>query len=123
LNIWIYIGIVNVLLAFKLWWDYRAKTKFGRVIDHKKSVVIDGCIYVVSSLFLFNDWFDAIGFVIIAAGYRWLVFDLLFNWLNGWKWNHEGFSAKLDKFMKKMGPWAEPIKIGVIIVGYLITLL
>jgi hypothetical protein len=85
--------------------------------------VIDGCIYVVSSLFLFNDWFDAIGFVVMASGYRWLVFDLLFNWLNGWKWNHEGVSALLDKFMKKMGPWAEPIKIGVIIAGYLITLL
>jgi hypothetical protein len=85
--------------------------------------VIDGCIYVVSSLFLFNDWFDAIGFVVMASGYRWLVFDLLFNWLNGWKWNHEGVSPDLDKFMKKMGPWAEPIKIGVIIAGYLITLL
>lgn len=82
--------------------------------------MIDGSIYVVSSYFLF-DIVPAIGFVIMAAGYRWLAFDLLFNWLNKWKWNHEGASSTLDRFMKKMGVFAEPIKLAIIVIGYLIT--
>ena len=112
-----FIIIVNVLLAFKLWWDYRAKNK-GRIINHGLSAGIDGLIYVISAWFLFG--FDAGGWIVIAIGYRWIFFDLLFNKLNGWKWNHYGRSSWQDRQLKKLGKYHLIPKFALIIIGIII---
>lgn len=117
----IYTLIVNALLAFKLWWDYRAK-KSGRIINHFQSATIDGLLYAVAAYFLF-DLQLAISMFLFAVGYRWIFFDLIFNKINGWKWNHYGTSSKLDLFLAKCGKWHFLVKLIPIILGVLIIVL
>ena len=116
-------GIFTALLIFKLIWDYRAKNKQKRVINHLQSSIIDGSIYVASSILLFGFNLTAVAYTLIAIGSRWLLFDIIFNLLNGWKWNHEGESSKTDKFLKKFGKWDMLIRVIPIIIGILILIL
>ena len=119
MDILAYILIVNLLLAFKLWWDKRAKDS-GRIINHGLSAAIDGLLYTLSAWFLFG-W-DAGGWIVLAIGYRWLSFDILFNIINGWKWDHYGTSSKLDKFLLSIGKFHLLPKMLLIILGILIII-
>ena len=110
----IYILIVNVLLAFKLWWDYRAK-KRGRIINHTRSAIIDTLIYIVAAWYFLC--IDAGAWILTALGYRWIMFDIIFNRLNGWEWNHYGESSMIDKFMIKTGKWHIVIKLAFFLAG------
>jgi len=116
-----YILIVNGLLRFKLWWDWRAKNIKKRVINHSLSAAIDTFIYLVSSWYLFG-W-DAGGWLILALGYRWLMFDIFFNLSNKDEWWHYGDSSKLDKFLVAMGNFHLVPKIALIILGITIIIL
>lgn len=103
----IYFAIVNLLLVIKLGWDWYSKNKKKRIINHGRSVVADGVVYVLSSYFLFcaPDWcslFFMFGVLFISAGYRWVFFDIIFNLINGDKWDHYGNSSKFDLFMIKL---------------------
>lgn len=113
--------IVNLLLAFKLWWDYRAKNKKHRIINHGLSAAIDGLIYTVSAWFLFG--FDAGGWILLAIGYRWIMFDFLFNKLNDDDWDHYGLSSKLDRFMRVLGKWHLVPKILTIVLAVALILI
>jgi hypothetical protein len=113
-----FIITVNILLAFKLAWDWYAKNKQKMVINHAKSAFFDGFVYVVAAWFSFG--LSGIGWVIVAVGYRWIMFDILFNLINGDKWNHYGNSAWTDKQLKKLGKWHLIPKIGVIIIGIIL---
>ena len=117
--IW-FILIVNILLGFKLWWDKRAKDS-GRIINHLLSAAIDGFIYTISAWFFFG-W-DAGGWIILGIGYRWIVFDIIFNLINGWKWNNYGKSSRLDRFLLSLGDFHLLPKILLIITGLLLILL
>ena len=112
--------IFFVLLAFKLWWDYRAKSK-GRIINHSLSALRDVLIYIVSAWLLFG-W-DAGGWILLALGLRWLLFDLFFNLINGWDWNHYGDSSSIDQSMKKLGKWHLIPKILIILMSVVIILI
>ena len=104
---WIFFGIINALLIFKLGWDWYAKNKQKRVIDHFRSALIDGIIYAMSIYFLKISWF----YLLFAVSYRWIVFDIAFNKLNGWSWDNYGSTSKIDLFMKKTGKWHIAIKL------------
>jgi len=112
--------VVNILLVFKLFWDTRAKRK-GRVINHRRSVVIDGTIYAISVFLLFRfDWIIMLAVFFISVGYRWLMFDTLFSKINWNKWRFYGTSSRLDKLLSKVGKWDTLIKIIPIIIGLIL---
>ncbi len=115
----IFIIIVNILLGFKLYWDKRAKNK-GRIINHAFSATVDTLIYILSAWWLFG--VDAGGWIISALGYRWIFFDLLFNKMNGWKWNHYGLSSRIDRFMFVVGKWHIVIKLTLFLSGIALML-
>lgn len=127
MNILIYIGIINVLLGFKLFWDYRAKNKQRRIINHSRSSIIDGTLYTVSlyALFCMSECSPLfiIGGVILSAVYRWILFDIFFNLLNKDKWNHYGQSSKLDLFLAKTGKYHMLVKSSPAILGIILLLL
>lgn len=120
--------VVNALLAFKLWWDKKAKDK-GRVINHTLSAAIDTTLYLITGCILFS-W-GAVGWVVIALGYRWIVFDLLFNVINNWHWANCGNSSWLDvkgdlldgkddnRCYLVFLPKAAVIAIGILIINFL----
>lgn len=116
--IW-FINIVTILLLFKIWWDKRAKDS-GRIINHSLSAAIDGLLYTLSAWFLFG-W-DSGGWIVLAIGYRWLLFDISFNLVNGWKWNHYGLSSKLDKFLHSLGKFHLLPKIFIIALGIILII-
>ena len=117
----IYIAIFIILLLFKGWWDHRAKKK-GRIINHGRSAIIDGALYVVAAYFLFcapvwcGVWF-MVGIVWTSFAFRWLLYDLLYNKINGEKWNHYGGSALLDKFMIWTGSYHLIVKLIILGIG------
>ena len=115
----IFFSIFIVLLAFKLWWDWRAKSK-GRIINHFRSATIDTFIYGISSYILFCWQFY--GWFVLSLGLRWLLFDLFFNIINNWEWNHYGSSSKLDKFLINLGDFHLLPKIGIIISGIILII-
>jgi hypothetical protein len=114
-----FIIIVNLILVFKLFWDTIAKDS-GRIINHSLSAAIDGLLYTLSAWVCFG-W-DAGGWIVLAIGYRWIVFDILFNIINGWKWNHYGTSSKLDKFLLSLGNFHLVPKILLIAIGILLII-
>jgi hypothetical protein len=83
-----------VLLAFKLWNDYKAKNEQKRIINHAQSAIIDGAWYFVISAVFFGLCFWK--WMLLAISLRWILFDLIFNLLNGWRWNFCGNSSKID---------------------------
>lgn len=127
MEITIYILIVNLLLFFKLWWDKRAKDS-GRVINHALSSAIDSFIFFIAGFFLFGIGTNLGGFFIASLGYRWLMFDLGFNLINGWHWSNCGDSGFIDQKTDLIDgkddnrcAWTIPIKILIIAVGILIV--
>ena len=128
LGILIYSSVVLALLIFKLIWDWYAKNKQKRIINHGFSAFMDCIIYSFSASLIFNyylllsNWV-VLGAFIIALGFRWLFFDLLFNIINKKRWDHYGNSAKLDLFLKKTGNWHIFIKLAVILLGILIIII
>jgi len=120
MEVLIYLSIFSILLAFKLWWDWRAKTKKKRIINHFRSALIDGLVYGISGYLLFEWRF--IGWFVLVIGLRWILFDFFFNLINGWEWNHYGSSSKLDKFLINLGDFHLLPKIGIIITGILLII-
>lgn len=114
-----FIIIVNTLLVFKLWWDKRAKDS-GRIINHSLSAAIDVFIYTISGWFLFG-W-DAGGWILSAIGYRWIMFDLLFNLVNNDSWNHYGKSSCTDRFLIKLGKFHLVPKICLILLSAILII-
>jgi len=114
--------IVNLLLVFKVIWDYQAKNKEHRVINHGRSGIIDGALYVASAWILYGMIY-ILPLVLLASGYRWIVFDIAFNLANKDKWNHYGDTSSLDKFMKKSGKYHILIKSVPVIAGIIILCL
>ena len=120
----IYFLIVNLLLGFKLWWDYRSK-KRGRIINHARSVLIDGSFYATTAFFLYcyPDWCSfwlLFGIVLSSAGYRWIVFDILFNKLNKDPWDHYGLSSWLDQKLYILGKYHLIPKVIVLVTGLIL---
>lgn len=120
-RIYYFLIIVNILLAFKLWNDRRLHLDPNKKVNHPLSAAIDGGMYIISSWLLFG-W-GAIGWIVLAIGYRWLMFDLLFNLINHWEWNYYGSSSVLDKFLINLGEFHLLPKIILIIAGILIIML
>ena len=117
----IWSSIFLALLAFKLWWDYRAKNKHKRVINHTKSALIDVLIYTTSSAILFG-W-EFWKWVLLACALRWILFDAVFNLLNGWKWNFCGNSSKIDYTIDKLdGVDDEVCKLGILLKSLLLII-
>ena len=119
-----FILIVVILLGIKLAWDWKAKNQEKRIINHARSAMVDGGIYVLSSwiLFLPNAYLIA-GAVILALSFRWIAFDILFNLLNKDKWDHYGTSSVLDRFMTKAGKYHLLIKAIPVVVGIVLCLI
>jgi hypothetical protein len=115
-----FILAINLLIAFKIWWDWRAKSK-GRIINHLQSAGIDVALYSLLTFVLF-DLNDFLGILVLALSYRWIVFDIAFNLVNGWSWDHLGNSSKLDLFLKKF-KYPIVIKLIPIIFGVCLLLL
>lgn len=116
----VYTLIVNGLLAFKLIWDYQAKNKEHRVINHGRSALIDVAIYIISGYLIYKDFRIVGAILLISLGYRWIMFDIIFNLLNKDKWNHYGESSLLDKILKKTGKFHLVIKALPIILGLIL---
>jgi len=120
MEILIYLSIFTALLGFKLWWDWRAKNKKKRIINHFRSAAIDAFIYGISGYLLFGWQFY--GWLVLSLGLRWLLFDLFFNIINDWEWNHYGSSSKLDKFLLNFGDFHLLPKFGIILIGIILIL-
>ena len=118
----IYLAIVNLCLAFKLGWDWYAKNKQHRIINHLWSAFIRVLIFTASAnyifdLFLLLGIIPSFGIALIALGYFWILFDGIFNLINGDKWNHRGISSKLDIILNKAGKWGILLKLAVPVIG------
>ena len=120
MEILIYTLIVNALLGFKLWWDWRTKNIKKRIINHSLSAAIYGLLYTISAWFLFG-W-DSGGWIVLAIGYRWLLFDFFFNLINDWEWNHYGSSSKLDKFLLNLGDFHLVPKLVTLFIGIILII-
>lgn len=96
-RLYYFIIIVNLLLIFKLYWDHRARTKDGRVINHGRSLWIDMLIYSGASIFLFGVSWSGLAWVFTAVMYRGFVFDLFYNLIFHNKWSYCGNNSKIDK--------------------------
>ena len=117
----IYIIFINALLVFKLWWDWKSK-KSGRIINHTKSAMVDGLLYIIASVLCFTivrnlSFWVAIGAVIIAASYRWIAFDAIFAKINWGTWDKHGTSSKIDVWLVKQGRYHFFIKLIPIAIG------
>ena len=117
-----YTIIFVLLLVFKVIWDYQAKNKDHRIINHGRSAVIDGSIYVLSAWLIYG-WELIIPLTLIAVGSRWVLFDLAFNIANGDKWNHYGTSSVLDRFLTKAGKYHLIIKATPVVAGIVLCLI
>ena len=91
-----YILIFTNLLIFKIFWDCKATHLDKRQIDKGRSAAVDLLIYAISAVALLKGIVNIVGAIIIAIGARGLLFDLLFNWVNGWKWHFCGTTSKVD---------------------------
>lgn len=108
--------IVNLLLAFKLYWDWRAKNVKHRIINHEQSAIIDLLIYTASAWFLIG-FPSASGWIILAVGYKWLVFDPIYSKINWGVWDFHGNSSNIDVWLKQVGPWHPIVKLIPIAIG------
>lgn len=117
MNILYQILIINILLIFKIWWDYRAKGN-GRIINHIRSAAIDLTIYLISSYLLFKpDLLLIIGWVIISLSYRWILFDAIFAKINWGVWVFYGTSSWTDRQLLKVGKYHFLIKLIPLFIG------
>ena len=110
-------------LCFKLFWDKRAKDS-GRIINHTLSAAIDGTIYAASIIIFIGYSLVSISVFFLTIILRWTLFDIAFNIINGWKWNHTGNSAWLDLFLDKIdGAKDNVAKYGIYLKSILICIL
>ena len=117
----IYILIVNFQLGLKAFGDWWYKKYKKKIINHGLSSAIDVLIYCGSSLWLFgNNIVFAVGMIVLAIGYRWNMYDQVYNYINNHKWNHYGTSDWVDRFQIKMGKYHLTTKFGVIILGIIL---
>lgn len=124
----IYILIVVGQLFIKAFGDWWYKAKKKKIINHVVSVAIDGVIYVLAAYFLFcaPDWCSLrfmFGIIALSAGFRWIFYDLLYNFINNHKWSHYGGSSLVDKFQKKMGKYHMVTKFGLVVLGIILILI
>jgi len=117
-----YAIIFTLLLAFKVIWDYQAKNKEHRIINHGRSAIVDGSIYVIAAWVL-HGWAYIIPLTLISVGARWILFDLAFNIANKDPWDHYGESSFLDRMLKKTGKFHILIKAIPVIAGIIILCL
>ena len=115
----IFILTVHILLLFKVYWDKNAKDS-GRIINHSLSYFINAALVSATAIIFFK-W-SAFGYILAAAGYWWLVFDIVFNLINNWEWNNYGSSSKLDKFLINLGHFHLVPKITLIIGGIILII-
>lgn len=103
----LYIVSVLGLIQFKILWDLWAIKYQNRVINHKKSAMLDVVWYSTIStvLNLLNDGthYTTISWILFGLSLRWSFFDLGFNLhhrgLSGW--NYYGEHSKMDDFARK----------------------
>lgn len=95
-----YIIAINVLVGVKVARDYNLKSK-GIIVNHAKSAFFDVVLYAAAGFLMSGSWLFYLSCLILSLSYRWIVFDIVFNLVNGWKWNHLGNSSNLDLFLKK----------------------
>lgn len=106
--------IVNVILVIEAIYDWYSRVYLKKVASHSVSFIIDAIIHVVAAYTLFE---NPIGWIVLSAGYHWLVFDILFNKINGWKWNNYGTSSWMDRQLSKLGKFHLLPKLLFIILG------
>lgn len=116
MDIFAYILIFTNLLIFKVFWDCKSVHIDKRRIDKTRSAIIDGLIYSIASIFLFEDILCTLGVLVISIGARGLLFDFFFNWVNGWRWNFCGTTSKIDQILDNIdGKDDERCTLGIII--------
>lgn len=95
----LYAILIVGLLAFKLSWDWFARKKEGRIINHARSAAIDFAIYCAGAWFFFSDleWWNYIGLIGSALAFRWTFFDLLYNLIFNNKWSYCGDNSVIDQ--------------------------
>jgi len=105
----IFLGSVLGLIIGKTIYDYIAKNKFKRVINHNFSAFMMVIFYGILSSYIFNDvllysnWVAFVAFI-LALSIQWILFDILFNIANKDELMHVGKTSKLDKFLSKFKP-------------------
>lgn len=122
-SIIIYIIAINALLVFKLVWDWIAKNKQKRIINHLRSSIIDVSLYTILAIALFHFRDDlelivVVGIVIVTVDYRWIAFDALFSLINGKGIDWHGTSSKIDVFLMKFGRYHFFIKLIPVAIGF-----
>lgn len=125
-----YIVIFMFQLLFKAFGDWWYKKYKKKIINHKASVGIDGLIYFITGYFFIivpkgwtTVWF-AIGVLVVTASIRWILYDLLYNWINKHRWSHCGDSAWLDEKTDLIDgkddnicAWSLVVKLIVLVIG------
>lgn len=124
----IYISIFTAQIGVKAFGDWWYKKHKKKIINHTLSSAIDTSIYLLSAYFLFcaPSWcslFFMFGIVFVSWGSRWIIYDLVYNWINKEKWNHYGESGWLDNNLKKIGKYHLAPKFGLIIIGIILLIL
>lgn len=127
MNVFYYILIINGLIAFKIWWDSRAKNN-GRTINHLLSAIIDTSFYSASAYLLFKpEWNIVIGATLMALSHRWIFFDAIFAKIHWGTWDYHGTSSWVDRMMikirDKIGMYHILVKLIPITIGVLIIIL
>ena len=100
MNLLIYILIVHLYIAFKLWWDHRARTRDKRVINHRTSGAVNVLLYTSSALVLLvpqYGWWVAGCILWSSFFWKWLLFDLGYNIIFKNKWSYCGNWSWIDK--------------------------
>lgn len=128
MEVWYYIITISSLLAFKVGWDLYSRFIRKRTINHNQSVVIDGILYTASAVWFLMirgdyQWWDIIGFVMLAGAARWVIFDPVFSLLSGTGFHHHGKSANLDKWLLQVGKGHFFVKLIPVALGLLLILL
>ena len=98
-----YIAIVLILLAIKLKVDKNLNDDPDKKVNHLLSASIDGSVYVIAGALMFG-W-DFWKWTLLALSIRWILFDLLFNYINGWPLFYYGNTSIIDRGMTKLGPF------------------
>lgn len=123
-----YTILIVILLLIKLVWDYYNRFKLKRIINHNRSVLIDGILYTAGAFYFFvfkgeYPWWSVIGFVMMAGAFRWIIFDPAFSLLSGTGFHHHGESSSLDRWLLQVGKGHFFVKLIPLVLGLLIILL
>jgi len=105
----IYVLSVLLLITIKVITDTRAKNVEHRVVGHTFSAMMMVIFYSILASSIFNNilgysnWVAFTAFL-SAAFTQWVLFDLLFNYVNGDSLMHVGKTSVLDKFLSRFHP-------------------